>query len=348
MSIRFRVPLPKDIRRCVEIVAEHPILGPRYASAIADLPEVLLSLLGRDACLCAVFEQFDGHSARLLGSGIATFVSDEFVREVKTPPSFWAVPEIVRRIKGGDSPILTDREVREANSKGGLNVFSWHTGCSVEDMQRAEVNNAVAGAFVELCRGFLLKETLTQVETWQHFCGICAMGTYIVNPADGRYVQHFGAVEEDVIRVPLTGGLTRDLAHEVSGSWLASLFHYESPRFGLSRSQQRLLQAALTGCTDDELSDELGISIFAVKNAWRRIYDRVGRHLVGSVRGELESDGKTPYRGKQRRHHLLAYLREHPEELRPFSRKPLLQRGLHSRPSLHSRKPPDSVSRHTS
>jgi len=73
-------------------------------------------------------------------------------------------------------------------------------------------------------------------------------------------------------------------------------------RFWTARCEaerQRLLVAALRGLTDDELSDDLMVSHSAVKNAWRSIYAR----------------------GKQKRQRLLAYLRERPEELRPFARK---------------------------
>jgi len=41
-----------------------------------------------------------------------------------------------------------------------------------------------------------------------------------------------------------------------------------------------------------------------------------------------EPEVETLKRGKEKKRHLLAYLRQHPEELRPFSNKLLKQAGL--------------------
>ena len=48
-------------------------------------------------------------------------LSEDFVRELKTSPGFWFGPELIRRIMRGNSPVLSDREVRVANSGNGLN-----------------------------------------------------------------------------------------------------------------------------------------------------------------------------------------------------------------------------------
>ena len=76
---------------------------------------------------------------------------------------------------------------------------------------------------------------------------------------------------------PRNVGMTRELALTHGASWVGTLFLYAPPRIGLSRSEQRLLLSAFTqGGTDEELSANLAISVFAVKKAWRSIYDRVG------------------------------------------------------------------------
>ena len=96
------------------------------------------------------------------------------------------------------------------------------------------------------------------------------------------------------------------------------------PRLGLSLSEQRLLLAAGDGATDEELSDRLGISIHAVKMRWRMVYDRVAACLLdlADISGV---DGETRGRGKEKKHRVLEYIRKHPEELRPVSRKLLQQ-----------------------
>ena len=60
----------------------------------------------------------------------------------------------------------------------------------------------------------------------------------------------------------------------------------------------------------------------AVKKAWCSIYDRVAAHLPDSILDvDAEEERQNGDRRKQKKQRLLAYLREHPEELRPYSRK---------------------------
>jgi|SRR5665213_613462 len=64
----------------------------------------------------------------------------------------------------------------------------------------------------------------------------------------------------------------------------------------------------------------LGTSLPAVKKIWVSIYRRVEECLPELVPDLLPSDIPAAGRGREKRRHLLAYLREHPEELRPVSR----------------------------
>jgi hypothetical protein len=61
----------------------------------------------------------------------------------------------------------------------------------------------------------------------------------------------------------------------------------------------------------------LGISLSTVKNVWRSIYSR----SAAQPPVLFPKDAGWSKRGKERRRRLLAYLREHPEELRPVSLK---------------------------
>jgi hypothetical protein len=328
MSLRHRPMRPKDVRECVRILAAHPILGPRYAEILEELPQVFLSLLGREGFQVTVFEEFHGDSHRILGGGTACFVGDEFMREPKTPPFFWGAPEIVRRLRRGDSPILSDKEVRQANSQRGLNLYVWHTGLSPEDLGRADVMHLAVSTFIEVHRGYQLKELLEQAETWEQFCGMRAAGGHFVRPSDGQYAEYLDAVEADVAKTPLMAGLTRELIQGYCGaSWVSTLFKYEPPRLGLARSEQTLLQAALHGGTDEELSHELGISLSAVKKGWRTVYDRAAARLPELIRSETTTAAWKQERGTEKKQRVIAYLREHPEELRPISRKLLTPIG---------------------
>jgi hypothetical protein len=106
----------------------------------------------------------------------------------------------------------------------------------------------------------------------------------------------------------------RESAFAVSGSIANFLFHYREPILSLRKEDQQLLAVALRGLTDEELSKALSLKVAAVKKRWAAVFGR-----VSAVKPELipEVAGSYAMRGRQKRHHLLAYLREHPEELRP-------------------------------
>jgi DNA-binding CsgD family transcriptional regulator len=112
-------------------------------------------------------------------------------------------------------------------------------------------------------------------------------------------------------------GLTRELATSRMGTWASTLFVYQAARFGFRPSEQRLLLTALLGGTDEDIADHLSISRSAVKKAWHSIYERVATRdpeLIpcGALIGSASSE-----RGKGKKQRLIAYLRDHPEELRP-------------------------------
>jgi DNA-binding CsgD family transcriptional regulator len=323
MTIRHRPMRPKDVRECVEIVAAHPIVGPRYGSAIADLGPAWLRLLSCDGFGSAtVFEEVGQAGSRMLGVGISVFVADNFLSEVKTPPFFWFGPELAKQVARDDaSPLLSQRQVQEANSHGGLNLAIWHACIRSEDIDRVEVWNELMTAFLDHHSGFLLKELVAQGESAQHLEGIRNTGGFLLKSGDGCYGDFEGKDLRELVLEPHVAGLTREMALKQLGSWIGSLFLYQPPQFGFSRSEQQLLLSALPGGTDEELSDDLGISISTVKKTWRSAYDRVAACLPELIPSNSKSDGETSKRGRDKKQHLISYLREHPQELRPVSRK---------------------------
>src|SRR5262245_62893905 len=134
MTIRCRPMRPKDVCSCAEIVAEHPLIGPRYGSGISDLGPIWLSLLGREAFRAYVYEDLQHSPPRLVGIGCSAIISDDFLMEAKTPPFFWIGPELTRRVCRGQSPLLSDKQVRDANSHGGLNIAIWEAAQTARDM----------------------------------------------------------------------------------------------------------------------------------------------------------------------------------------------------------------------
>jgi DNA-binding CsgD family transcriptional regulator len=321
---------PNDVPKCVEHLAAHPVLGPRYGNLIEHLPSAIHYALSHDSLRAAVFEEFQGFTTRFLGAGLAVFVSDDFFQELKTTPFFWLGPELVKRITRGNSPLLSDAAVREANCTVGLNLAVWHNTVHPEDLIRAEVGTPAMTAFEEHCRGFRLRDVLGQADCLEHLHMMRNAGGLYFHRAENRYGNFPEVSAMDFRSEPRNAGMSRDLADSHSASWVGSLFLYSPPQFGFTRSEQRLLLSALEGGTDQEVSEKLGISLSAVKKTWHMIYDRVTACQPELVPANSRADTWTPDRGKQKKQPLLVYLREHPEELRPVSRK-LLQRAAAQR-----------------
>lgn len=318
MPFTHRPMRPKDVRECVEIVAASPIQAPRYGTSIRDLPTVWQGLLGQEAFRAFVFEETQDHlKPTKVGVGVSTCISDDFLQYIKTPPFFWVYPELIRRIASGKSPLLSDKQTREANANGGLNLLVWEGAVRIEYENRPEVVTKVFSAFLEQHRGFLIKELISHGNSIERLEAILRTGGRLLNE-HGEYVDQLQKPLREIFELPHYAGLTREVALSRLGSWVGVLFMHEPARFGFRPSEQRLLLTALGGGTDSELSDELGISLSAVKKTWLLIYDRVSSHLPGFSSNHDHLEGETE-RGKEKRRRLLAYLREHPEELRPAS-----------------------------
>lgn len=319
MAVRARPMQVNDIRRCVEHISAHPDLGPRYGKVIEQLPAAIRYALRLDYPTAMVFEEIESARRRFLGAGMAVFVNDEFLQEVKTIPFFWIAPELTKRIVIGKSPVLTDAEVRDANSTTGLNLMTWHATPYGEDRRRAEVPTTILATFEGYYRGFRLRELIGQADCFENMCGMLRGGGLYYRRDLGQYGQAPEVDAENFSDEPRNVGMTRELAQTLGASWVGSLFLYEAPRCGFARSEQRLLEAAQFGGTDEELSKQLGISLAAVKKTWRSIYERAAGQIP-SFDGSI-SEVPSQTRGRQKKQHLLAYMREHPEELRPVSRR---------------------------
>jgi hypothetical protein len=318
---RHRRMTPEDVGECVEIVAAHPVIGPRYGKRIGDLCPAWLRLAGSEAMRTAVLEDARAPRARICFVGVAVCVEDRFICELKTRPLYWFGPELANRVARGDSPVLSDRQVREANSSGGLNLVCWE-GCLHPEYERYPgIHRDQMRAFIEEHSGFFWKEAIAnQCESVERMEWTLNAGGLLWNPAEGRYVRGIPDDPAQVVAAPHVIGITREIEFNRPGSWAGALFRYNPPRCCFSRRERQLLLLALAeAATDQALSECMGISLPTIKKMWLSVYRRAAPRLPELIPDlqDVWKDG----RGKEKKRHLLAYVREHPEELRPVSRK---------------------------
>ncbi len=327
MLLRHRPMRTADIAEVVEIIANHPAIGLRYGSALALLPAALARLLASETHITRVI--IDSAAARICFVGIGAFVREDFLDELKRPPHFWIGPELTRRIAHGESPLLTAREVRELNSRGGLSMVVWE-GCSRRGYEaNGELVRCMMSLFIETHRGYLWKEIISpQHESPDHLLFVLSTGGRLWDPEAGGYTAKPPENPADIFSRPYVVGATRETeAGNWSASWVGALFDYHPPVLGLSRSEQRLATAALQVATDEQLAAILEISLSAVKKLWISIHQRAGDRIPELVSSSSPSGISADGRGKEKRRRLLAWLREHPQELRPFSRRLLTDHG---------------------
>lgn len=325
MTFHHRPMLPADVPACVDLIASEPAACRRYGTAIDDLLPAWLRLLDCQAKSAVVFEQVAGSCVTICGIGVSVFVADDFLRALKAQP-YWFAAELARRLRQGPSPLLSDRQLAEDNACGGLNALVWEGFIRPGFEQHTELYRRVANVYIEEHRGFLWKEMIChQIDTVDDFHTCIQIGGHLWDAVGGRYTEDLEKDPQEIIKTPHIVGMTRETEIHRPGSWLGVLFEYHPPQFGFNRSEQRLLLSALHGGTDQELSEALGISLATVKKMWRQIYDRVASCLPELVPLNAAGENGTSERGREKKQHLIAYLREHPEELRPVSRKLLRQ-----------------------
>jgi hypothetical protein len=330
MNLRHRPMQPQDIRECVELISNDPIIAARYGTLIEELPAAWLRVLQCEANFATVFFSEEGAHAPICFFGVPVALQDDFVREMKTSPLFWFGPELTRRTMRGESPILTSNQLREANSRGGLNLVIWESLIRPGYEADSELQRYMMEVFIQLHRGYLWKELISsQAETPERLLHILKTGGFLWDPIRETYAPIMDKNSGEAFRNPHILGNTRDLElkgrDKWAGSWVGALFDYHPPILGFNRREQRLLCSAIQGATDEHLADMLGTSLPAVKKTWVSIYLRMEDRLPGLIPEPVQLDSPAGVRGREKRRRLLAYLREHLEELRPVSQKLLAE-----------------------
>ncbi len=300
------------------------MIGPRYEPVMEHLPKVWLRLLQCEASITALFYVDEGSRSLLCCVGFTVMVRDDFVKDLKTPPHFWVGPEMIKRIARGESPFLTGKEIREANSGDGLSMVCWDACVRPGYEVHGELSRSLMSVFVEKHRGYFWKEVISsQANSVDHLEFVFKTGGSLWDPVAGEYTSTLTKSPSEIVSSPHILGTTRELEIKRStwsGSWAGNLFDFHPPKLRLSRSEQRMLSFALPGVTDEALAEGMDISLSAVKKMWISIYHRAEESLPELV-PDLPLDITANGRGREKRRNLLVYLRDHPEELRPVSRR---------------------------
>jgi hypothetical protein len=263
----------------------------------------------------AVVERRWNDRAEIVGFGFATFVKKSFAEAEVRNPKPGLNGRILESIVLRKSVVATYEQVRDANTQGDLEQVILDTSWKHTLMYRDEVDEVrilLGQAYQELYAGYHLSRILTELvdeRDWWHLAG---QKTFqIVDRFEAfRQENPVTTWNADRALVAVTVESMRVDPHSVA----AGLFQYRHrPQFGFARGEQELLEAALSGMDDEAASKSLFVSVAALKRRWANIFDRVAATQPDLI--PLDGNGK---RGLQKRPRILAWVRNHPEELRPF------------------------------
>lgn len=277
---------------------------------------------------------------RTVGVGASVFVKGAFADAALAEPEPGLNARIVRSVDCGCPVILNDSQIRAANTFGGLDVVVL-CGTWLQEIRSSEqthrIRTVLAGSFMEVHAGYRIKRLLVELASARDIDYATGSGIWRIASA---YENFYKRNAEN------TWSRGRKLAViETSDAWRSRasvagpLFDYHAPQLGLREADQRLLTAALPGLTDEELAEQLNTSVSSVKKRWVTLFDRVAK-----VRPDLlgEAKGEEGQRGRQKRHRIVAYVRQHPEELRPWD--PILARRTRASPKMAEAKATSSPS----
>jgi hypothetical protein len=286
-----------------------------------NLPVLFSSLLKVGAMqLCLVEERAVAGRSAVVAFCASIFVADAFCSEARTRLPPYLGLQITRRFRQGKLPALDRDQIALANSKTGISAVTAFSGTQCDalpDERVFAVREKVAEAFRLAHQGYNLKEVICAPIGEDTLHWALDAGFRLRRDYCGFYQAANLPVPEAAKR-PWLVGLTKEEALANYGSRASGLFIFTPPRFRFSFCEQAILRRSLIGETDEEMASHLCISPWTVKKRWQSIYERVARtdvKLLPATIREVASES----RGAERRRHLLDYLRQHPEELRPLS-----------------------------
>lgn len=299
--MRCREMTDGDVVECLAIEPRH--LGAELVGrerAIALWQELTRS---RSFNSVVVENEQDG---RVLAFGGSVFVTAEFAEAEMEAPRPYISSRIFASVGTERTAVYPQDELCNGHRQERLYVviLAGNQRDDLTDAQRDEARMLLAYRFVEAHVGYPLERVLMESVGEEQRLSTLSSGVW-------REVCAFR--EEN--RALLT--LARESAFSATGSIAGAMFQYQAPVLGLHDTHKQLLGEALLGGTDAELAERMKISPAALKKRWKAVFDRIAETRPALLPAGDQEDAMDA-RGRQKRHHVVNYVRSHPEEIRPF------------------------------
>lgn len=337
MFYRFRPVQHTDLPEC----ARSTRAGFAYPTAEdrCDLLRLWQEILANGQMFGAVMEDISApQGERIVWHCFKTFPTDVFAKALRSgdlpPVPSRHLTDLYRN--GCPLPLLSLPEIRRANSDPesgpGLTMLVLNYGTPFSMSADGGPGwEAILGKLLPFTEyfssGYRVREVLE--EFYGDYAIRLATNAGLTPRTDyARYLA--GKTAPAAEQTPMLMGLTAAEAKERSGSPFAALCQYAPPRFFFRPAEQETLLYALLGDTDEEIAARLAVAPVTVRKRWDATYARVSAVWPGFFHDTDEAariatpakegarQGKVTGRGPEKKRYLLAYLRHHPEELRPL------------------------------
>ncbi len=312
--LRFRTLHARDLTECLGLMPPHLGLTPAQHAA---LPALWARLLHEPSLISGVMEDSALPAGqRIQAWGVTIVLPQAMVRDLAldTAPRAYVCRRVYEALLNGKLVPMTDREIGLDNARGELVLMVLHYSMRRTDLNDPYVHKVVASAndtFRVFHDGYQLRALYYENSAAAE--PIALSSGFDLRPlADAEQLR-----EIDPTLRPALYALTReDARRRLPGTPARNCFEHQPPRFRFSATQRRLLWYALFDDIDEALLPVLEVSTHGLKKLWRGIYERIGDVEPESFGDTAnDEDGK---RGPEKRRQVLAYVRQRPEELRPW------------------------------
>ena len=313
--LNLRRLVPSDAMTIAEWMVREDCLHPKLMPEIAT---ALSPLLEQGRMQGMAIENVSPTITTLAALGLSGFAEQaELYRHLEHASPFL----FARLLLNARSRVafLDKKRVARDSAIGGLNLIAhlmigrWDFG----DPKWREVGVMAHHAYVRDHRGFRINRIFQ--EDWARPQDIYIATGYSVKRA-------FSAATTCDVGPSLK--TTRNLyfaeavgvATSAPGSSISFVMQWQPPILNLTFAEQRVLMLACDSFTDEQISSATGLSLNTIKSQWRSIFNKVEFRASDVLPKAIRSTG--PTRGRELRRTVVAYVSRHPEELRPYARRP--------------------------
>jgi len=314
--LRYRPITHRDIAECLKLL---PAWLDLTESSKAALPGLWRRLVDEPSMVSAVIEDLTQPAGtRIQAWGVTMILPRTLVETLAldAQPEPFVSRRIYEALLDGSFVPMSDREIGEANARGELTMIILHFSqrTPAPDITDPTVQKVIAMAndtFRTFHDGYNLKAIYYEAGGVNDLVAAAAGFERL------QYRDESALAELPPERRLAFYGLTRARAATmIPGPPARNAFEHQPPLFGFSASQRRLLWLALFDDSDEALMEPLDVTIHGLKKLWRGIYERIQDRMPEFFGTETDSDEGR--RGPEKRRQVLAYVRQRPEELRPW------------------------------